>query len=248
MKKTVCFLLIIIIFSSVALADDKEIVAVSDPWPPYVNPMHPNDGLSMEIVRASYKTQGYTVKLEYVPWVRAEKGVMEGKYDILPNTWMTEERKKKLHFSAPYVVNVVRFIKRKDDPFEYDGLSSLNGKIVGTVRGYGYGDDFLKADNFRREEADSFILNIKKLTHPSKRIDLTLEDEIVARANIVNNDPTLLDEIAFTKKALTLRNLYVCCGFKNPRHDELINAFNKGLIEIKANGVYEAIKTNYGIR
>lgn len=238
----------IVIFSVVYCnAGDKVITAACDPWAPFVDPSEPGEGISLVIIRAAFKTQGYTVEMHYVPWARAEDGVKKGKYDILPPTWMTEARKAFLLFSEPYAVNQIKFIKRADDPFEYEGLESLTGKKIGIVRGYGYGDAFLKADNFVRDEANQFIMNIKKLTSSQKRIDLAIEDEIVARVKIAKEDPELLTKIRFTQNALSTNNLYVASGLANPRHKEIIDAFNKGLAEIKANGTYQEIMAKLGM-
>ncbi len=248
MKTLYLILIVLLIAVTQCHAQDKVIVAASDSWPPFVDPSHPNDGLSLEIIRAAYATQGYEVKMQYVPWARAMDGVKKGKkYDIIPNTWMTEERKEYLAFSDEYASNEIKFIKRKDDPFEFNGMESLKGKKIGTVRGYGYDNQFMTAPHFIREEANDLITNIKKLTHSSKRVDLTLEDEIVARVSIGNKNPELLYKIEFTKNAITTNGLYVTSGFQNPRHKELINAFNTGLEIIKSNGEYEKILEKYGI-
>ena len=231
-----------------SMANEKTIVAAADPWPPFLDPATPKEGLSLEIARAAYETQGYTVEMNYVPWARAIDGVKKGKYDILPNTWITEERKTFLMFSDPYAVNNIKFIKNLDDPFEFEGMESLAGKKIGTIRGYGYGDTFLNATHFVREDVTDLMTNIKKLTHSSRRIDLTLEDEIVARVSIGNENPGLLSKIAFTKNALSSNNLYVSSGLQNPRHKEIIEAFNKGLAIIKANGTYARIMEAYGIK
>ncbi|TWI71158.1 polar amino acid transport system substrate-binding protein [Desulfobotulus alkaliphilus] len=145
--------------------------------------------------------------MEYVPWARAEHGVKEGTYDILPPTWMTDERKKYLHFSEPYAVNQIKFIKKKDDPFEYSDLNSLKDKTVGTIRGYGYGDAFLQATHFERDVANDLISNVRKLL--ANRIDLTLEDEIVARVRLAQENPDLLKEISFTRNAISQNPLFM---------------------------------------
>lgn len=248
MKKSLMVIGLLILFSGIAFASEKVIVAAGDPWPPFVDPSHPKEGLSLEVVRAAFGTQGYKVKMEYTPWIRAEKGVIDGTYDILTDTWMTTKRNEELAFSEPYVVNRIVFIKKKDDPFEYDGIESLTGKVVGIVRGYGYSNEFLNATNFKRDKSVDFLTNIKKLLYPDKRIDLAVEDEIVARVVIANYDPNLLSEVGFSKNALSTNNLYVTCGLTNPRHEEIINAFNQGLAIIKADGTYTAIIETYGIK
>ena len=223
----------------------KTIVAAADPWPPFVDPTNPTDGLSLEIVRAAYKTQDYEVKMVFVPWARAEAGVKDGTYDILPNTWHTDARTKELLYSKPYAANAVKFIKRKGDPFEFKGLDSLKGKRVGTVRGYGYGDAFLGSTAFAREEVVDVLTNVKKLV--GERIDLTLEDEIVAKSIIGKDNPKMLDQIEFTKEALSSNSLYVTSGLKNPNHKAIIDAFNAGYEAIKSNGTLAAILKKYNI-
>ncbi len=237
--------IIMLIISSSAFAASRNITAVADFWPPFVDPENPKQGLSMEVVRAAYATQGYNVTLEIVPWARAQAYVKKGVYDILPNTWKTEARKKSLYYSNSYVTNHIKFIKRKGDAFEYDGLKSLAGKTVGTIIDYGYGDAFLIDDNFRREDARNLITNIRKLV--INRLDLVVGDEIAAKAIIAQEDSSLLGKISFTDNALSSNDLYITCGLKNPRHKELINAFNRGLKQIKRNGTYREILEGYGM-
>lgn len=221
------------------------ITAAGDPYPPYGDPKNPDGGLGMEIIRAAYKTQGHEVSMEYVPWARAETGVKNGTYDIVPFTWRTDARAKVLMFSTAFAVGNVRFIKRKGDPFEFHGLDSLKGKQVGTVLGYGYGDAFIQSTAFVRENGKDLMTNIKKLLR--NRVDLTLEDEIVARAAIGTEDPQALEQIEFVKTPLAVNPLYVTAGLQNPRAQEIIGAFNKGLEIIKANGTYDRIFRKYGM-
>jgi polar amino acid transport system substrate-binding protein len=226
-------------------AQEQTLIAAADPYPPYVDPQVPGEGLAMEIVRAAFKTQGYAVKLEIMPWVRAEKGVMEGRYDILVDVWRTEARAKELLFSTAYAVSKIKFIKRKDNPFEFTGLDSLAGKRIGVIRGYGYSDAFNAATTFSREEVPSMEHNFNKLL--LKRIDLTLEDEITAKGLIQKMEPKAAAQLDFTANALASNPLYVAAGLKHPRHKDIIDAFNRGLQAIKADGIFMAIEKRYGL-
>ena len=219
--------------------------AAGDPYPPYGDPNNPTGGLGLEIMRAAFKTQGHEMTMEYVPWARAESGVKNGTYDILPFTWRTDARAKVLLFSASYAIGNVRFIKRKGDVFEFNGLESLNGKLVGTIRGYGYSDTFGASTVFKRENGNDLMTNIKKLLR--QRIDLTLEDEIVARSIIGASDPEALKHIEFDKTPLSVNLLYITVGMQNPKAKEIIGSFNKGLEIIKANGTYDKIFKKYGM-
>lgn len=245
MKKGVFIAILVLFTASLCWADSKTVTAASDPWPPFVDPDHPGKGVAIEIVTAAFATQGYAFSHKILPWARSEHDVKTGQIDVLPNTWFTEKRKAYLAYSKPYASNQVKFIKKKGDAFEYKGLESLAGKKVGIMRGYGYPDDFMNSKDFKRQAVGDFIINIKKLV--GGRIDLTLEDEIVGKNMIAAQAPSLLDQVEFTQNALSSNDLHVTCGLTNPRHEEIIGAFNKGLETIRADGTMAKIFKSYGI-
>ena len=221
------------------------ITAAQDPWAPFVQKDASSPGVSVEIIVEAFKTQGHTVDFKIMPWSRSLEEVKAGRVDVLVATWYTEDRTSYLKYSDPYLENSLKFIKRSGDSFEYNGIDSLKGKTVGIVRNYGYGDEFLNAKTFKKPESNDFVSNAKKLT--AKRIDLTLEDELVAKSTLSNAGMNLSD-FAFTNNALSVNPLHVTMGLANPNHSEYINAFNKGLAEIKSNGTFDKILARYGIK
>jgi polar amino acid transport system substrate-binding protein len=223
------------------------VVASADPYPPFIDPSNPKGGFPMEILQVTFKAQVYDVKRVYVSWARAEDSVKSGTYDILPVAWMTEKRKFYLAYgSEAYATNEVVFIKRKGDDFEHKGFENLKGTSLGTVVDYGYSDAFLASCQFTREPTFDLMANINKLI--SKHIDLTLEDSIVARAQIMKKKPILLDEIQFTKGNPSRDPLHMTVGIANPRQAEILEAFNKDWAAIKANDTYINIIESYGIK
>lgn len=222
----------------------EKVIAAGDPWPPFLDPDSSGNGLVFEIADLAFKTQGYKLEMEFVPWARAIRGVKEANYDVLLATWYTEERNGYLRYSEPYLENEIKFIQRLEDNFEYQGLASLTGKNVGIVRDYGYGDEFLNATNFKRAEANNLLQNVKKLV--SGRIDLTLEDEIVSRAILKSRAPHMLQKIKFTKNSFSKKSLFLTSGRKNSRSKKLVEVFNRGIKEIKGNGGFDEIMKRYG--
>jgi len=237
------FLFLLTTFVSLSVSAEK-VIAAGDPWPPFLNPEQPSNGLVFEIADSAFKAQGYDLEMKFVPWARALNGVKEADYDVLIATWYTEERNEYLLYSEPYLENEIKFIQRLEGSYEYQGLSSLAGKNVGVVRGYGYGDEFSNATNFRRADANNLLQNVRKLV--AGRIDLTLEDEIVARALLKASAPHLLGKIKFTKNAFSKKPLHVSSGRKNSRSKKLIGAFNRGIKDIKENGRFDEIMKKYG--
>tara|TARA_Y100001956_G_scaffold79040_1_gene91639 strand:- start:2381 stop:3109 length:729 start_codon:yes stop_codon:yes gene_type:complete len=221
------------------------ITAAQDPWAPFVQKDKANPGVSVEIITEAFKTQGHSVEFKIMPWTRALNEVKSGKVDVLVATWFTNERTSYLKYSDPYLENSLKFIKRKGDGFEYNGMDSLSGKTVGIIRNYGYGDEFLAAKNFKKPEANDLVANAKKLM--AKRIDLTLEDELVAKSTLSGAGMNLAD-FEFTSNALSVNPLHVTVGLANPKHMQYIEAFNKGLAEIRSNGTFDSILAKYGIK
>lgn len=237
------------VFAPVAICgaeSDRIVKAVADSWPPYTDPQNPSGGLTLEIIRAAFATQGYSVTMTYRPWVRAELSAAEGAFDLLINCWITAERQTRFLFSAPYATNRLTLIKRTDDGFTYAGLESLIGKRVGTIRGYGYTDSFRQSRLFAREDANSLEDNIQKLI--ARRIDLTLEDQLVASAQLESIDPELRSQVAFVAPPLAIIGLHIAISRQLPRGQEYLNAFNAGLSQIRNSGAYAAILARYGAR
>ena len=237
-------LILLFMLSMSARADT--ITGAGDPWPPFLDPDHPQQGVAIAIAKEAFKTQGHDLEFTFVPWARAIDGVKTGSYDVLIGTWWTEARTEFLKYSEPYLTNEIKFIKRKGDPFEFEGLDSLAGKTVGTVRGYGYGDDFANADSFTRSPAARLVTNVRKVAN--NRLDLALEDELVARSLITEEDPALMEKVEFTENALSSEGLHVTSGLANSGHAMIIEAFNKGFETIKANGTFDRILEENGLK
>ncbi len=225
-------LLFLCLFHSALRAET--LVAVGDPWPPYLGPDLREQGLATRIVREALGREGYELKIQFMPWARALRLVRTGDADLLVAAWWTEARAAYLHYSDPYAVNSIRFIKRRDDPFEFEGLESLDNKRIGVVRSYGYGDAFYNADNYQRIENTDFLVNVRMLL--AGRIDLTIEDKLVASTILKEKAPQQLDSIAFSITPLITKNLYVATGQDHPRHQQIVAAFNRGLASLKADG------------
>ncbi|MCH8552669.1 MAG: transporter substrate-binding domain-containing protein [Natronospirillum sp.] len=220
-------------------ANGRTLIGAGDPWPPFLDPDLPGNGIAVQIVSAAMETQGYDIEWQNMPWARALFGVRDAEYDILVGAWYTDERAEFLLFSEPYIDNDVRIIMRADDDFQFEGIEDLTGKRIGTVLGYGYGDEFNQADNYIPEPAVNLITNIRRLV--GRRVDLTVEDELVARFLINEINPDFIEQIRFSETPLMSNSLHVAVGQAHPEAQEIIDAFNAGFAVIRENGTYEQI-------
>ncbi len=243
----IALLLACVVMRGVASEPELEtILAVADPWPPYIDKTHPQMGVSVEIANAAYATQGYKVKQVMVPWARALEGTRTGTFDLILDAWWSSERSKEFMFSRPYLDGSVKLIKRRGEPFEYKGISSLYGKQVAVVRGYAYNEDFSAAEEISHFEVIDFASAVAMLMRG--RVDFAIENELVARYRIAQVAPESLSKIEFVEPPLSINLVYVISGYRNPRHNEYISAFNRGLEIIRANGVYDDILKRNGLQ
>ncbi len=233
------YLLAILLLCLSSFACAQKITGAGDPWLPFVDPQAADQGIAVAIAREALATQGYVLEFTFVPWVRALDGVKRGAYDVLVSAWFSQERAKYLHYSEPFITNHIKFIKRKDDPFVFQDLKSLAGKRIGVVRSYSYQEAFMAGSGFQRVPAKDFATNARMLV--AGHIDLTLEDEIVAQALIRAHEPDLWPKIEFVPTPLSSNPLHLVSSLGNPDHKNIINAFNKGLAEIRANGTFDRI-------
>ena len=74
------------------LADEKQITAVTEPWPPYMGPRLIDKGFLPEVLVEAFDQFGYTVTVVFRPWARALNDVKKGEMDILCGAYYTEER------------------------------------------------------------------------------------------------------------------------------------------------------------
>lgn len=224
---------------------NNKIISTSDIWKPYA--INDNSGLGVEILEEALKTQNLIIKHNSKPWKRALEDIVFKEADLILNIWKTQERESMFLFSKPYGINSLKFIKRYKHVFEYENLNSLNGKRIGIMHGYGYPNYFLKYKKIKLDETNSLKHNLKKLA--ISRIDLVLEDELVAKYTINEfSNKKFKDKFQIVKNPLITYFLYAGCLKENPNCNELLNKFNKGLELIKNNGKFEEIYQKYGIK
>ncbi len=223
------FLLALISLNQLASAESEliELKAAADLWPPYIDESLPLGGLSVQIADAALRTQGYTVRNHIYPWARALEQAKQGKVDLILDAWFTQERSEFFMYSRPYIDGPIKFIKLKDDPFVYKGLSSLKGKTVGLVRDYGYNEAFLADSNYEPFIVTGFIQAIKMLSH--NRIDLTLENEFVAKTRILSDLPDIYPMIEFVEEPLSNNYVYVVSGYDHRKRPVITPCFPRSV-------------------
>jgi polar amino acid transport system substrate-binding protein len=218
---------------------------VADTWPPFTDATLVNGGLATDIVSTALARAGFASDFEQVPWARALLGLGEGRYDVLVNAWYSDERTQLGQFSGAYLINRVRFIKRKDAPIEFNNLQQLHTYPVAVVRGYAYSQAFDDDVSLQKVPVHNFAMAVRMVA--ADRVKLTLEDEYVARYYLARESAKVRNAVEFLPKTLSENSLHILVSLKNPRHEQIVAGFDREIARMKADGSYERLLRQHGM-
>lgn len=214
-------------------------------WAPHYGKDLEGGGYTVEIVRAALKRVGYTLDTVWLPWKRAQVEAARGVYDGLGASYLTEERAKKFAPSDPVAATEVVFFKRTEDDIQYTKLEDLKPYRIGTGFGYGYPEAFANADYLKKVEAYELKTNIDRLFN--KRVDLIVGSREAILFYLKEKYPDKMASVEILGSALETLPLYVLFSKKKAGYQEKLEAFNRGLHMIKADGTYREILKKHGL-
>ena len=144
-------------------------------WPPYsVMKDGEAEGITVETLREAADRAGFAATFRELPWKRCLQMVEAGQVDAVMDA---AERDEYLQGEASSTVYTNTFWVRADDPSKTFNSSILQGKSVGLVAGYRYGDELdeiLSQPGVQKEYSKDDSTNIRKLSF--KRVDVIISD------------------------------------------------------------------------
>ena len=181
-------------------------------------------GIDVEICRAVAKKLNRPFKAETVDFDSVIPAVISGKADLAAaGITVTEDRKKNVDFSIPYVKTGIVVIYKKSNPFK--NIEQLKGKKIG-VQGGTTSETFvleqLKQEPERSKSPAEAVAALK-----SGRVEFVIADIDPAKNCVKGEaDLALSDFITTEEYAVAIRK----------GQPELLKAINETIAELKANG------------
>ena len=197
-------------------------------------------GFDIDIVKAVAQKAGLEVKFVNTPWEGIFNALKQGDRDLLVSSiTITDERKQSMDFSAPYFdAHQLIAVKGDSKVTRFDDLKDLRvGVQTGTT-----GDETVSklqgknSTNIKRFE--STPLALKELE--AGGVEAVVADNGVIVNYVANNSGSqfkIVSDKGFTPEQYGL-------AFKKG-NTELLEKFNKGLADIKADGTYATIYKKY---
>ena len=214
-------------------------VGIMGTYPPYnfLNSDRQVDGFDADIAKEIGKRVGTQVQFVPTEWSGMIEGLLKGKFDVVISQMsITDDRKKVMDFSQPYMKNPVNVIVREDNTTIHS-LADLKGKKVGV--GLGTNDEaYLRnvarpqVGDFDIATYDDVITSLKDLS--DGRIDATINN-IYAIAPVVQQNHYQIKAVGDP-----IKTDYAAVAFPKG-HDVLLAAVDKALTDIKADGTYATI-------
>lgn len=236
--------LLLIVALQPALATAEVLRLVADRWPPFTDKTLPGNGLTSELVTQALNRAGYQSRYIEVPWARAISGLKSADYDVVVGAWYSRERMAFAYLSQPYFVNRIRLLQRKGAGIAFTELADLYPYRIAVARGYAYSDAFDNDERLRKVAVIGFA-NAARMLHAG-RVQLTLEDEFVARYHLDRDLQWMRDEVEFVTRPLSDNDLHILIRRSHPEHRNIARLFDQAIVAMKADGSYAAILKRHG--
>ena len=197
-------------------------------------------GFDIDVVKAVAQKAGIEVKFVNTPWEGIFNNLNQGDRDLLVSAiTITPERKQTMDFSSPYFDAQQLIAVKKDSKIaKFDDLKKLK---VGVQNGT-TGDEVITKlqgkDSANIKRFESTPLALKELEGGG--VDAVVADNGVVVHYVNNNSGSNFKTISDASFAPEQYGLAVKKG-----NAELLEKLNKGLADIKTDGTYNKIYTQY---
>jgi len=224
-----------------AFAAEKVITVATDAtWPPMemVDGNKNIVGFDIDYVNAVAKEAGFKVKFQNTAWDGIFAGIALGKYDaIASSVTITDERKKTMDFSAPYINAGQILIVPKTSSAVV--LSDLKGKKVGAQIGTTGAFEVKKTEGAELKSYDEIGLAFEDMA--SGRIDAVVCDTPVA-ADYALQRAEYKDSFKIVGEPFTEEYYGIVVKKGNT---ELLDLINKGIKAVQAKGIDKKLEAKW---
>ncbi len=234
----ICFFVITICFSGFTHAGEPIRIVVDAYNPPNMY-LHDGraSGLYPILLEAIFKHLEQDVSVDAAPWKRAMDMSAQGTVGIA-GIYKTPQRLLIYDYSDPMYAELLLVFVKKENTFKFQSVHDLEGKKIGTILGWSYGEEFDSARSqnlFKTEAVNRDRLNFKKLM--DGRLDCIVASKESGLHELASSN---YSDIIQLKKPLLNNPVYVAFAQHAKKKDLLIQ-FNAALKTLKKTGEYDRI-------
>lgn len=235
MKKNVIYLMAFFSFFSYAQKSDLKLTA--DIWPPFTNVQGEKSILS-DLVQEALGRMDITSTIEIQEFQVALESIESEAFDGSPALWISEERQQKFYFSKPYLHNQLILVGKKGSDVDAKTFNDLQGKKIGVVNNYAYGDFGDHADITIIPDVSN-QKNLENLL--SDKIDYMLVDALLIQYMLKYQLNDVTNHLAIGQEPLMVKSLHLTLGKHVENAEDILNQFDKVIAEMIADNSYNKI-------
>lgn len=240
------FILMLLMLNASAFA--QTLTFAADEWCPVnCEPGSERPGYMVEIASRILEPLGYEVRYQQITWARALLFARQGRFDgVFAGT--PEEATGFVFPSEAQGRYTIGMFVAKDDPWRYDGPSSLKDKRAGLIIDYGYGEEIEASVNRYSEVVrtggnNALEQNIRTLA--AGRLDYMLED--INTFSYKAEEMGLADRFRL-EKTFTQDDLFIALTPAHANSHEIAKALSEGMHRLRNSGELSQILQRYGLR
>jgi polar amino acid transport system substrate-binding protein len=218
------------------------VVATDATWPPmeYVDAKSKEIvGFDVDLMAEIAKEGGFTYEFKNTAWDGIFAGLASGKYDaVMSSVTITEERKKQMDFSNPYInAGQILVVQKSEKGVEV--LADFKGKIVGAQIGTTGSFEVEKVDGVELKTYDEIGLAFEDLVNG--RISAVVADTPVA-ANFALQNESYKGELKIVGDSFTEEYYGIAVQKGNTG---VLEAINKGIDAVMGSAAYSKVEKQW---
>ncbi len=258
MKKLSLIILGLFFFN--ANADEKVLTIASDPWCPFsCEKGAENEGLAIDLVRAAFEPLGYKIEYKVVTFLRSLEELKQGNVDMvcavddtLDQSYFIRGKESFSPSNFSYFTHTgtqFKYNEKNEDSFKgyligVNGGDSLKGLLLDSIGSYidKNLDDKTKIQKVYGENVHTQLIQLLN----SGRVDLYIDTAQVAQYYIKKSG--LEDKILMGPPITKAIDEYIGFSPAKANAKELMDLFDKRMVEMKKDGTYLNILAKYGLK
>ncbi len=242
--KTYFLTFILCLFATLAVARTIELVT-GNGYQPFTDESLPQGGMITEIVELAFQNVRYRPSVVFRPWKR---GYEETKQGIFAGTFphiKSEERLKDFYFSNPIDTVYIRVFVAKDSPIQK--MEDLRDKRICIPLGYEVSKRLGDTINYNLNQQEGRPIDLSGCLHmiQSGRKDFFIINEMhgwMTIQKIFHTKAKAYFRTLKSEKSTEKETHHLIVSKTHPDGKRIISDFNKGLKNIKEEGILEKIR------
>ncbi len=253
MKYLPVFLVFLLFCSPIRAENLQQLTIAADFWCPFnCKPDSKKPGYMIELATKVFAKHNISIRYKVIPWSRALKLCRVGEISAVIGSYKSDAP----DFIYPNVEQGMigfSFFNLKGDNWYYQGLESLESKLLGVANDYAYTDHL---DNYiKKNRSNAQRLYVAYGEQPLKKNIALLERQLVdvlvetdAVFWFVSKEITGKARFSFAGKLAPALPAYIAFSPAHPESHRYAEILSQGTEQLRASGELALILAKYGLK